>query len=93
MEIPPTLGTMRVCDDLSLGLSTRPRVSPKSMNNLEKSITAATNGGTYGNSAELIVVGFDGWLIKSTQILREVWISLGSQHWFVSNDTGGLLHS
>ena len=55
MAIPPTLGTMRVCDDLSLGLSASPKVTPKSMNNLEKSITAATKGGTYGNSAELIV--------------------------------------
>ena len=55
MAIPPTLGIMRVWEDLSLGLSTRPKFAPKSMNNLEKSITAATKGGTYGNSAELIV--------------------------------------
>ena len=55
MAIPPTLGTTDVCDDLTLGLSASPKVTPKSMNSLEKSITAATNGGTYGNSAELIV--------------------------------------
>ena len=54
MAIPPTLGMVRVCEDLSLGLSTSPKLAPKSIKNLENSITAATKGGTYGNSAELI---------------------------------------
>ena len=54
MAIPPTLGMVRVCEDLSLGLSTSPKFAPKSIKNLENSITAAIKGGTYGNSAELI---------------------------------------
>ena len=54
MAIPPTLGTTLVCEDLSLGLSTSPKLTPKSIKNLENSITAATKGGTYGKSAELI---------------------------------------
>lgn len=86
MAIPPTLGTMRVCEDLSLGLSTSPKVAPKSMNNLEKSITAATNGGTYGNSAELIVVGFVGWSIKSKQNLWGLEIILCYERCIVSVD-------
>jgi len=60
MAIPPTLGIIRVCEERSFGSSTRPKLEPKSMKNLEKRITAATNGGTYGNSATLMI-GMLGW--------------------------------
>jgi hypothetical protein len=66
IAIPPTLGTILVCDDLELGRSTRPRVVPKSMNNLANSMTAAINGGTNGYKALLKLLGF--WIGCNTKV-------------------------
>ena len=68
MAMPPTLGTIFTCDDRSLGWSTKPNLKPKSMKTLEKSITAAMKGGTYGKSAELMI-GYVGWLYQKYAIL------------------------
>ena len=66
IAIPPTLGTILVCEDLEFGRSTRPRVVPKSMNNLANSMTAAINGGTNGYKALLKLLGL--WFIGNAKV-------------------------